>query len=88
MATKKTVLTIEVTNKEWNIRYTGGFKPDWENLKGTERKTVLRHDARIMDALIACPEAFERIAGFVHSIEHFKKREAKKAAKQARETHA
>ena len=43
-----------------------------------ERKEILRHDTRILKTLLACPEAFARIAGFVHSIERMKRREARK----------
>lgn len=81
MANTKTILSIEVANKKYNIRYSGGFRPDWDHLSPSDRKAVLRHDGRIFEALIACPEAFERLAGFVHAIERFKRREAKRTAK-------
>ena len=80
MAAQKTILSIEVYNKDYRISYTGGFRPDWDD--PVIRKRALKHDGRIMDALIACPEAFNRIAGFVHAVERFKQREAKKQAKQ------
>ena len=64
MANSKTILSIEVYNKVYNVRYSGGVRPDWDHLSPKERKTVLRHDGRILDTLIACPPLFERLAGF------------------------
>ena len=85
MATQKTILSIEVTNSNYTVRYSGGFKPDWDHLSEAERKIIHRHDDRLIRALLACPDAFNRIAGFVHAIERFKQREAKKQAKQAKD---
>ena len=82
MGATKTILSIEVTSKEYSIKYSGGFRPDFCHLTGAERKAVLRHDGRIIEALMSCPDAFERIAGFVHCIERFKRREARRAAKE------
>ena len=78
MASKKTRLLIEATSKNYNINYSGGFRPDWSNLSLAERKNVLRHDARIMNFFIACPKAFKRIAELVHAVERYHRREAKK----------
>ena len=47
MATKKTILSVEVCNS-------------------------------IMEVLIACPAFFNRLAGFVHAVERYHRREAKK----------
>ena len=69
MANVKTILMIEVRGSEYHCQYSGKFKPDFE---------ILRHDTRILKTLLACPEAFARIAGFVHSIERMKRREARK----------
>jgi hypothetical protein len=82
MANAKTILSVEVYNGTYNVKYSGGFRPEWNNLSQTERKTILRHDGNIMEVLIACPELFERLAGFVKSVERFKRREAKKAVSQ------
>ena len=79
MATKKTVLLIEVDDRNYHINYSGGLRPDWSD--PVIHKRALKHDGRIMSALIACPEAFDRFAYLVHSVERFKRREAKKAAK-------
>jgi len=81
MANAKTILSIEVYNSKYNVKYSGGFRPDWNNLSKSERKTVLHHDGNIMEVLIHCPELLERLAGFVKAVERFKRREAKKAAK-------
>jgi len=81
MATKKTILSLEVCNRTFNVRYSGGLKPDWNNLTLAERKTILRHDGNIIGSLIACEPLFERLAGFVHTVERFKRREAKKKGK-------
>ena len=85
MANSKTILSIEVYNKVYNVRYSGGVRPDWDHLSPKDRKTVLRHDGRILDTLIACPPLFERLAGFVETVKRYKRREAKKAAKKAAE---
>ena len=78
MATKKTILSVEVFNRNYNIKYSGRIEPDWNNLSPAERKTILRHDGNIMEVLIACPAFFNRLAGFVHAVERYHRREAKK----------
>jgi hypothetical protein len=78
MATKKTILSVEVCNRNYNIKYSGRIEPDWNNLSPAERKTILRHDGNIMEVLIACPAFFNRLAGFVHAVERYHRREAKK----------
>ena len=78
MATKKTILSVEVSNRNYNIKYSGRREPDWNNLTPSERKTILRHDGNIMEVLIACPAFFNRLAGFVHAVERYHRREAKK----------
>ena len=78
MATKKTILSIEVYNNEYYARYSGGIRPDWDHLSPADRKAALRHDGRIMETLIACEPLFERLAGFIHAVERYKRRQAKK----------
>ena len=80
MANEKTILSIEVRGNEYDCKYSGMFKPDFSKMTEKERKEVLRHDTRILNTLFACPEAFARIAGFVHDIERMKRREARKKA--------
>ena len=84
MATRKTILSIEVTKDEYQIQYSGGLKPDWDHMDKSQRRAVLRHDSRLCSALLACPEAFQRIAGFVHTIERYQRREAKRARENER----
>ena len=81
MANVKTILMIEVRGSEYHCMYSGKFKPDFSKMTEKERKEVLRHDTRILNTLLACPEAFARIAGFVHSVERAKRKEARKKAK-------
>lgn len=83
MATKKTILLIEVDNKQYHASYSGKLEPDWSNLTPGERKEALRHDGRIMNALIECEPLFNRLREFVKCVEIYKRREAKKAAKNA-----
>ena len=82
MANQKTILSIEVFNGYYNVKYSGGFRPDWNNLSKTERKAVLRHDGNIMDVLIHCPDLLVRLSGFVRAVQRFHQREAKKEAKR------
>ena len=81
MGTVKTIFLIETTNKEYRIRYSGGLRPDWAHLTEKERKAILRHDSRLMRALVSCEPAFERLAEMIHTIERMKRREARKAQK-------
>ena len=84
MASKKTILLIEVNAKEYNVKYSGGIRPDWNTLTETERREVLRHDGRLADALISLPEeVYERFAMIFRAVERCKRREARRAAKEA-----
>ena len=82
MANAKTILSVEVHNGTYHVHYSGGLRPDWNNLSETERKKVLRHDGNIMNVLIDCEPLFNRLAELVHCVERYKRREAKKAAKE------
>jgi len=82
MASKKTILLIEVNSKEYNIKYSGGIRPDWNALTQTERREVLRHDGRIVNALLSMPdEIYQRLAFLFRSADRIKRREARRAAK-------
>ena len=85
MASRKTILFFEVNDKEYSIKYSGKFRPDWDNLSSRDRKAELRHFGRLCDALIACPEALELLSGIVHAVERYKKREAKKCTRKRNE---
>ncbi|MBO7458051.1 MAG: hypothetical protein J6T80_02190 [Paludibacteraceae bacterium] len=81
MAIKKTILLVEVTDRDYNFQYSGGFKPDWSHFSDRQRKEILKHDGRLCNAFISCPDAFARIAGLVHCVERYFRREARKKAK-------
>jgi len=82
MAIAKTILHLEVNNQQFHLSYTGGLKHQWDQLSPSDRKRVLRHDGRIMDALSAIYDQdraiYEHIAGFFRAVDRFKRREAKK----------
>ena len=84
MASKKTILLIEATSKQWHIKYSGQFGFDRSNLSKSERREVLRHDGRIVNALLSMPdEIYQRIAFLFRTAERIKRREARRAAKEA-----
>ncbi len=81
MASKKTILLIEATSKQWHIKYSGQFGFDRSNLSKSERREVLRHDGRIVDALLSMPdEIYQRIAFLFRTAERVKRREARRTA--------
>ena len=81
MASKKTRLLIEATSKNYCIKYSGGLRPDWNNLSADERKEIFRHDKRLIMALSSIPdEYFQRLLSFFKTVERFKRREARKQA--------
>lgn len=81
MASKKTILLIEATSKQWHIKYSGKFGSDWSDLSKSERREVLRHDGRIVDALLSMPdEIYQRLAFLFRTAERIKRREARRAA--------
>ena len=82
MASKKTILLIEVTSKQWHIKYSGQFGSDWSDLSKSERREQLRHDGRLVNALLSMPdEIYQRIAFLFRTAERIKRREARRAAK-------
>ena len=84
MASKKTTLLIEATSKQWHIKYSGQFGFDRSNLSKSERREVLRHDGRIVNALLSMPdEIYQRLAFLFRTAERIKRREARRAAKEA-----
>jgi len=84
MASKKTILLIEATSKQYNVKYSGGIRPDWNALTETERREVLRHDGRIANALMSMPDdVYQRFAMIFRAVERCKRREARRAAKEA-----
>lgn len=82
MASKKTILLIEATSKQWHIKYSGQFGSDRSNLSKSEQREQLRHDGRIVNALLSMPdEIYQRIAMIFRAVERCKRREARRAAK-------
>ena len=83
MATRKTYVSLEVTSKNWHLKFTEGLRPDRTNLTDAERKECWRHDKRIIDALVAMPEpVYQTLAGYIHCVDRYKHREALKAAQK------
>ena len=83
MASKKTILLIEVTSKQWHIKYSGQFGSDWSDLSKSEQREQLRHDGRLVNALLSMPdEIYQRIAFLFRTAERIKRREARRAAKK------
>lgn len=84
MASKKTILLIEATSKQWHIKYSGQFGSDRSNLSKSEQREQLRHDGRLVNALLSMPdEIYQRIAFLFRTAERCKRREARRAAKEA-----
>ena len=84
MASKKTILLIEATSKEYHIKYSGQFRSNWSDLSKSEQREILRHDGRIMNALLSMPDdIYQRIADLFRAVERCKRREARRAAKEA-----
>ena len=74
MATRKTILHLEVDKNEYNCQYTGSFE-------FSEDKKVRKHDERIMDALLSDEQLFRFFYRLVEPVRRCKMREARKAAK-------
>lgn len=68
---RKTILNIEVDDKEYNVQYTG-------KITEVRTKEELKHDTRLMDALIASDELLNFFYRIVMPVVRFKRREAKK----------
>ena len=73
----KTILHIEVNDKEYNVKYTGLIsKP--------ETKQQWKHNERLMRALMADDELLTFFYNIVNPVVRCKRREARKAAKAQR----
>lgn len=73
--TPKTILSIKVGDKEFNIKYNGSFEYP-------ETKLQMKHDERLMSMLLGDERAFNFFYRIVEPVVRFKKREAKKKNKQ------
>ena len=71
----KTILHIEVNDKEYNIKYNG-------TIKEPQTKEQLKHNERIMNMLLASDELLSFFYNIVHPVVRCKRREACKAAKE------
>ena len=81
MASKKTILLIEVNSKEYNVKYSGGLSDNFADLSKEERKEQLRHDGRLVNALLSMPdEIYQRLAFLFRSVDRIKRREARRAS--------
>ena len=75
MATRKTILHIEVTSKEYSIQYSGSL------IEAPTSKDALKHDERILRMLVADRKAFDFFYRLVEPARRFYIREAKKKLK-------
>lgn len=74
MASRKTILHLEVDSKQFHVQYTGSFEL-------SDVKAVRKHDERVMDALISDERLFRFFNRLVEPVQRYKRREAKKQAK-------
>ena len=75
MATRKTILHIDVTNKEYSIQYSGSIA------QSPTSKEILKHDERILQMLVADRKVFDFFFRLVEPARRFYIREAKKKRK-------
>ena len=68
---KKTSLTIEVTNDEYHVKYTG-------SLIEPQTKEQRKHNERLMWALLASDELLTFCYNIVMPVVRYKRREARK----------
>lgn len=71
----KTLLHIEVTNNEFNIKYSGNI------VKEPTEKDDLKHDERLMRMLVSDKKVFDFFYRIVEPARRFYVREAKKKQK-------
>ena len=75
MATRKTILHIEVINKEYSIQYSGSIA------QSPTSKENLKHDERILQMLVSDPKVFDFFLRLVEPARRFYIREEKKKRK-------
>ena len=73
--TPKTILHIEVTNKDFNIQYSGLI------IKEPTEKDDVKHDERLMRMLVSDKKVFDFFFRIVEPARRFYVREAKKKQK-------
>lgn len=74
MATRKTILNIEVTNKEYSLQYSG-------SLDHPTSKEAFKQDERILRMLVSDRKVFDFFFRLVEPARRFYVREAKKKLK-------
>ena len=77
--TRKTILQIEVTNKDFNIKYSGNIVEESTN------KDDVKHDERLMRMLASDKKVFDFFFRIVEPARRFYVREAKKKQKTKKE---
>ena len=75
--TPKTILQIEVTNKNFNIQYSGNIVEESTN------KDDIKHDERLMRMLVSDKKVFDFFFRIVEPARRFYVREAKKKQKKS-----
>ena len=75
--TPKTILHIEVNNKEFNIKYSGNIVEESTN------KDDIKHDERLMRMLASDKKVFDFFFRIVEPARRFYVREAKKKQKKS-----
>ena len=75
MATRKTILHIEVTNKEYSVQYSGSIA------QSPTSKEILKHDERILQMLVSDRKVFDFFLRLVEPALRFYLREDKKKRK-------
>ena len=73
--TPKTILQIEVTNKDFNIQYSGLI------IKEPTEKDDIKHDERLMRMLVSDKKVFDFFFRIVEPSRRFYVREANKKQK-------
>ena len=75
---KKTILNIEVNDKEFHIEYNG-------TIMEPQTKEQRKHNERLMRMLVADEDVFNFFYNIIEPVVRFKKREARKAKKDEKD---
>ena len=75
---KKTILNIEVNDKEFHIQYNG-------SIMEPQTKEQRKHNERLMRMLVADEDVFNFFYNIIEPVVRFKKREARKAKKDEKD---
>ena len=70
---KQTILILEVNDKEWHLQYTGSI-----GFPQLRDKTNLKHDERIIRALISDRRLFELFQRLIEPAKRYYRRKDKK----------